>query len=98
MRTDEYWLTVDFQIQCSQNGYPPINVLLPSIVLTALIPIGIPVAMYWKLVFKKKDLQTSQSQTRKKYAFFVKDYKLKCCPWLLHTLPGNGVKHLQRGV
>ena len=38
------------------------DMLLPLIVLTALIPIGIPLAMFWKLVFKKKDLQTSQSQ------------------------------------
>ena len=76
---DEWWLTVDYQIACSADGWSPM--LLPCAVLTILIPVGIPVGMLVVLLGLKAELKTSHSHARDKYGFFVGEYNVRHFYW-----------------
>ena len=78
----EWWLTVDYQIACSADGWSPM--LLPCAVLTILIPVGIPVGMFVVLARLKDELQTSHSHERDKYGFFVGEYNIRHFYWEQH--------------
>ena len=74
-----WWLTVDYQIACSADGWSPM--LLPCAVLTILIPVGIPVGMLVVLMRLKAELKTSHSHARDKYGFFVGEYNVRHFYW-----------------
>ena len=76
----EWWLAVDLQIRCSSD-WPHSPVYWRCALFTALIPIGLPIAMFAVLYRERLELQTTQSSARRKYSFLVGSYRHKFWYW-----------------
>ena len=75
----EWWLTVDYQIKCSADGWSPM--LVPCALLTLAIPIGIPVGMLFVLMRRKAEIQTSLTPERERFGFIVGEYNVRYFYW-----------------
>ena len=71
----EWWLVVDPQTRCSENGVSPMQ--YQCVVALILIPIGVPVFMFCQLYRKRVEIMTEGSVARNQYGFLVQDYEMK---------------------
>ena len=63
------------QIPCSAQGVSP--VYWRCALASLLIPIGLPVGMFYMLYRERLELQTTQSHARRKFSFLVASYQHK---------------------
>ena len=75
----EYWLASDLQTQCDEQGWSPM--LVPCVIASFAIPIGMPIGLGFLLWSNRAALQTADSIMREKYSFFVQDYEHSYYYW-----------------
>ena len=75
----EWWLIADMQTRCTDDGYSPMY--KECLLFSLLVPIGMPVIVFFSMRQQRHQLQTAGSVAREKYSFFVKDYETRWYYW-----------------